>query len=113
MTSQDSAPIDREWRAELLAVIANGSIDQATQALLSLTFDDPDGGWVESVLLNCLDRDFDDQVKLLALTCFGHLARIHGAIRNPRTVIYVKRMAEIPGYEGRAQDALDDFETFL
>ncbi|MFE4055483.1 hypothetical protein ACFXP3_04090 [Streptomyces sp. NPDC059096] len=113
MTSQDSAPFDQEWRAELLAVIANGSVDQATQALLSLTFDDPDGAWVESVLLDCLDGEFDDQVKLLALTCFGHLARIHGAIRNPRTVMQVKRMAKMPGFEGRAQDALDDFETFL
>ncbi|WP_327234755.1 hypothetical protein OG349_12995 [Streptomyces sp. NBC_01317] len=113
MRSQDSARADREWRAEMLAVIANGSVDQATEALLSLTFNDPDGAWVESVLLDCLDGDFDDQVKLLAVTCFGHLARIHGEICNPRTVMQVKRMTEVPGFEGRAQDALDDFETFL
>ncbi|CAM3244101.1 hypothetical protein [Stackebrandtia soli] len=113
MTSKDSKASDGEWRSEMVALIANGSLEEAANALVSLAFNDADGAWVEGVLLSCLDGDSHSELKLLSLTCIGHLARIHGTIQNPRTIMRVKQMAKVSGFEGRAQDALDDFEVYL
>ena len=113
MTTQEDGHPDAAWRTETLAVLAGGTIDQSTEALLALTFNDADGGWVEGILLGCLNGDVDDQVKMLALVCFGHLARIHGEIRDPAVFECVHRMARQPAFAGQARGALADFETYL
>lgn len=111
MTSE-APQVDREWRDRSLSAIRDGSAEDAARALLALTLDDPEGRWVEDILVECFEGDRTNDVRLLALTCFGHLARIHGALEGPRSVPLVQRMAVTPGFEGRARDALDDIEMF-
>ncbi|MEU4874969.1 hypothetical protein [Streptomyces sp. NPDC021608] len=47
----------------------------------------------------------------LAVTCVGHIARLHGAI-DARLVTRVRDLLQDPVLGGRAEDALDDIASF-
>ncbi|MEV8438341.1 hypothetical protein AB0425_13265 [Actinosynnema sp. NPDC051121] len=103
---------DEPWRAEMLAAIESDDVRLATQSLLELTYNDPDGEWVEQVVLKHLDTRYDDQLRALAATCLGHVARIHGRITRRTVVPTLRALLSDPGLAGRAQDALDDIDQF-
>ncbi|MFD9003776.1 hypothetical protein ACFV0T_22915 [Streptomyces sp. NPDC059582] len=82
--------------------------------MLALTYDDPDRDSVEALLLECLDPAgpaVDPQVTALAVTCAGHVARLHGHI-GPRLVARVRELLRDPLLGGRAEDAMDDIGAF-
>lgn len=48
-----------------------------------IAYNDPDREWVERVLVGYLDGTYDIQIRSLAVTCLGHVARIrHGIDRE-------------------------------
>ncbi|WP_328481893.1 hypothetical protein OHS71_26830 [Streptomyces sp. NBC_00377] len=47
----------------------------------------------------------------LAVTCAGHVARLHGAI-DVRLVARVRDLLQDPVLGGRAEDAVDDIASF-
>lgn len=102
------------WRAALTADVGGSDLGRATRALLALTYDDPDREAVEALLLECLDPGgpaVDPQVTALAVTCAGHVARLHGAI-DVRLVARVRDLLQDPVLGGRAEDAVDDIASF-
>lgn len=103
---------DEPWRAEMLAAIESDDVALSTQSLLELTYNDPDGEWVERVVLEHLDTRYDVQLRGLAATCLGHLARIHGRITRHTVVPALRALLSDPVLGGRAQDALDDIGQF-
>jgi hypothetical protein len=103
--------VDERWRAEMLADIRSGD-PPANPALLELTYDDPDGDWVEPILLEHLAPKHDVRLRLLATTCLGHLARIHGKITRRTVVPALRALLSDPVVGGTAQDALDDIDQF-
>ncbi|MFJ6669805.1 hypothetical protein ACIQMJ_01705 [Actinosynnema sp. NPDC091369] len=107
-----SDDVDEPWRAEMLAAIASGDPQIANPALLELTYDDPDGEWVEPILLEHLAPKYDVRLRLLAATCLGHVARIHGKITRRTVVPALQALLADPVVGGTAQDALDDIEQF-
>ncbi|MFJ6560888.1 hypothetical protein ACIQMV_13570 [Streptomyces sp. NPDC091412] len=103
-----------EWRAALTADVGSTDVGRATRALLALTYDDPDRTAVEALLLKCLDPSdttVDPQVTALAVTCVGHVARLHGAI-GPDLLERVRDLLQDPVLGGRAEDAMDDIASF-
>ncbi|MBB5807920.1 hypothetical protein F4560_007688 [Saccharothrix ecbatanensis] len=96
----------------MLADIRTGDPQVANQALLELTYDDPDGDWVEPILLEHLAPKYDVRLRLLATTCLGHLARIHGKITRGTVVPTLRTLLSDPVVGGTAQDALDDIDQF-
>jgi hypothetical protein len=54
--------------------------------LLSLTYYDPDRAWLEGVLTRIIEDPETERLRALAVTCLGHVARLHGAI-NQRVVV--------------------------
>jgi hypothetical protein len=100
------------WRAAMLSDLESSDIGLSTRALLALTYDDPDRKWVEMILFNCLAPESDPQIKALAVTCMGHIGRIHQAV----SVDVIHRLEELlddPMLGGRAEDALDDIKSFV
>ncbi|MGW2819695.1 hypothetical protein ACWC24_01615 [Streptomyces sp. NPDC001443] len=82
--------------------------------MLALTYDDPDREAVEALLLECLDPAglaVDPQVTALAVTCAGHIARLHGVI-GPRLVARIRELLQDSVLGGRAEDAMDDIGAF-
>ncbi|MET9966764.1 hypothetical protein ABZZ80_12825 [Streptomyces sp. NPDC006356] len=102
------------WRDALTVHIRGTDIDRATRALLAFTYDEPEREVIEALLTECLDPAgpaVDPQVRALAVTCVGHVARIHGEI-GPDLVARVRGLLQDPGVGGRAEDALDDIASF-
>lgn len=111
MTSEEQADLGK-WRDALLADLRSSDMSLATRALLRLTYEDPDRRWMEDVLLDCLSPEVDPQVKALAVTCLGHLGRLHHAVSLDVT----RRLGELlgdPVLGGRAEDALGDIAYFV
>lgn len=102
----------RRRRAELLAAIRTGDPQIANEALLELTYDDPDGDWVEPILLEHLAPEHDLPLRRLATTCLGHLARIHGKITRTTVVPALHALLSDPDLGGTAEDALQDIDIF-
>jgi hypothetical protein len=99
------------WRTGLLADISIADASRSTRALLSLTYEDPDRIWLEKVLIESLGREFDAQVRALAVTCMGHVGRIHGAISS-NIIEKLQELLDDPVLGPRAEDALGDIRHF-
>ncbi|WP_217206347.1 hypothetical protein [Streptomyces sp. AC550_RSS872] len=102
------------WRDALTADIRATDVGRATRALLAFTYDEPEREVIEALLSECLDPAgpaVDPQVGALAVTCVGHVARIHGEV-GPDLVARVRDLLQDPVLGGRAEDALDDIASF-
>jgi hypothetical protein len=97
----------------MMAAIDGDRIDKATDALLSITYNDPDVSWVEGVLIEHLDKRFDVQIRSLAITCLGHLARIHGALNTREVIPRLGALVQDPVLGGIAEDALADVAHYV
>lgn len=69
--------------------------------------------WISEKLVE-LSKDQDTDISGLALTCFGHLARLYSSVGNYDKVIALLHSKQnIPELQGRAEDALEDISLFL
>ena len=94
------------------------SIDKeiCTHAILEMVFnaDREEVDWVSDYLVK-LSENTNPTVSGLALTCFGHLARLHGYMGGHRRVVALLeafRNSPVSELRGRAEDALEDIEIF-
>ncbi|OBG84107.1 hypothetical protein A5699_27860 [Mycobacterium sp. E802] len=87
-------------------------VTAATRALLELTYGDPDRRAVEVVLLRQLSSPgMHPEMKELAVTCMGHIGRLHRAA-SPDVVRRLEGLLGDPVLGGRAEDALGDIRAF-
>lgn len=98
--------------ANLLAKIEGSNLELSASTLLFITFNEPDGEWLEKVLLHCLKENFDPQIRALAVTCMGHTGRIRGQI-NRDLVAKLKELAGDPKLGPRAEEALNDIKSVI
>ncbi|MEU9304910.1 hypothetical protein [Streptomyces sp. NPDC048269] len=101
----------RQWREAMAADLRGRDTSRSTRALLALTVNDPDRSRMERILLDCLEPDNDPQITALAITCMGHLGRIHGTV-SAELVSRLESLLEDPVLGGRAEDALGDVRWF-
>jgi hypothetical protein len=109
--SDDASIVDQGWRAEMLDALSSGDVSKSTRALLSLTYNDPDRLWVEGLLLEQLREGNDPQLRSLAITCMGHLGRIHGSV-SARLVKCLEGLLGDSRLGGIAEDAIGDIRHF-
>ncbi|MFC4084481.1 hypothetical protein [Amycolatopsis samaneae] len=107
----DDTMVDQAWRVEMLEDLASGDAARSTRALLSLTYNDPDRTWVEDLLSAQLQKRNDPQLCALAVTCVGHLGRMHGLVSS-RLVTRLEGLLGDPVVGGIAEDALGDVRHF-
>ncbi|MER5429827.1 hypothetical protein [Streptomyces sp. NPDC002588] len=100
-----------KWRAALMSDLRSSDIEMSTRALLAMTYDDPDRKRVEAVLLECLSRETDPQIRALAVTCMGHVGRIHKVV-SADVVNRLEELLDDPTLGGLAEDALGDIAAF-
>ena len=107
----DAEPAHQAWRTKMVGDLASGDITLSTQALLALTYDDPDREWLENLLLREVDEATDPQLRALAVTCMGHLGRLRGEVdRKIVSRLEALRADNVLG--GIAEDALGDIRHF-
>ena len=103
-------------KPEIEGKIFSDDTEVCTHAILEMVFnaDFEEVDWVSAHLAK-LSENADPAVSGLALTCFGHLARLHGYMGgHGRVVALLKAFQNSPVVElrGRAEDALEDIEIF-
>jgi hypothetical protein len=97
----------------MIAAIDGASVEDATDALLSITYHDSDWKWVEGILVAHLDERSHTQIRSLAITCLGHLARIHRTIDSEIVVPRLRGLVHDRELGGVAEDALSDIRRFV
>ena len=99
-------------RKEALDAVASGNSELVCDAIVRLALNDPDGHWVEEVALGLMGSG-DPNVRAVAATALGHVARIHGETTESLVVPALKRLLRDPRTAGRAEDALSDIAIFV
>jgi hypothetical protein len=85
--------------------------DEIVHALLGVTYHEADWEWVQDRCLDFLDSPMPD-VRNTAITCLGHLARIHKKLNRPKVLAALASKLADPQCSGRAEDAMEDIEMF-
>ncbi|WP_409281002.1 hypothetical protein [Pseudomonas defluvii] len=98
---------------ELEVMLRSEDSGVVTDALMYLCFNVNDPEWVEQKCIDAIEFGVDDDVKGLAITCIGHVARIYSRISLAATVPTLRKNLNHKALGGRARDALDDIEIFV
>ena len=81
-------------------------------ALMFITFNFDDINWIQDKCLFLINFSENDDIKRLAMTCLGHIARIHGKIKHEQIVPVLSSYLDTNDLSGSAEDALDDIAMF-
>jgi hypothetical protein len=92
-------------------MLASGSQEQITDALVGLAYHEQDWRWVQSQCLRFLSSA-DPDVRGLAATCLGHIARILGRVDKELVLPALQPLLTDPQIAGRVEDALEDIRIF-
>lgn len=109
MRYEEPQPIER---SDAERAFASGDPAHITDALVRATHSDPDWMWLQKQCVRFLSSD-SAEVRGLAATCLGHIARIHGRLDLDTVIPLLTRAKSDPVTGGRAEDALDDISTFI
>lgn len=112
MAATPELPPAERWRVAIKEAIDGKNIEEATEALLSIAYNDPDREWVERVITGCLDAKYDIQIRALAITCLGHVARIHRRIDANLVLPVLESLLQERELAGIVEDALADINQF-
>jgi hypothetical protein len=82
-------------------------------ALMYLCFNIEDFEWIQKKCIQMIKTGKTNEVKGLALTCIGHIARQYAKIDRKLVMPVLHEMLNDPSLSGRAEDALDDINIFV
>jgi len=109
MQYEEIAPLPR---SVLLLRLESGSSDEIAHALVSAAFHEPDWTWVQDWCIRLVDHS-DGNVQRVAITCLGHLARIHHTLDLGRVLPLLHVKIEGNELRGTVEDALSDIRIFI
>lgn len=98
-------------RERELSLLQSGNDEISTRALLAITFNDNDWKWVQDLCLDLINHP-NNTISFLAVTCLGHLARIHKQIEKDKVVNVLQSKTKDKELTGRIEDAINDIEMF-
>lgn len=87
-------------------------IEDIPLTLIRLAYYEPDWLWVQDLCISLSDHK-DKWVRRACVTCFSHLARIHGRIEREKINPVLTRLLDDPDVFGYAEDTLEDLKVFL
>lgn len=99
-------------RKKLLKAFSSEQTGEICHALVAMAFHDPDWKWSQDQCLHFLSNS-EPEIRGLAATCLGHLARIHRCLDQERVEQALKAHLTDALIAGQVQDALDDIRQFI
>ena len=109
MRFQEVTPISRE---QALTAFASNEVEAICDALIRITYHDPDWHWVQEQCV--MFAEFPDvDVRGLAVTCLGHLARIHRRLNVKEVSPLLESLLNDPDVAPRVVDTIDDIKMFI
>lgn len=106
---REPLPISRE---DAETEFSSDVSERICDALVSVTFNETDWRWVQEKCLHFITSSYTE-VRGLAVTCLGHLARIHRKLDLEKVLPILKNLQNDAEIGGRVEDALDDIEPLL
>lgn len=97
---------------EAESVFRSGDSKEICATLVSLALNDTQWKWVQQKCIDYSD-DPDPEVRGGAVTCLGHIARLHRELDVDVVVPVIQRLMHDPEVAGRAEDAWDDLSLYL
>ena len=104
--------VESTSREEAELAFASQDPDRVARALVAAALHDPDWKWVQDWCLRFIDGS-DQTVRRIAVTCLGHLARLHRTMDIDRVLPLLNDLRSDEVLAGRVDDALDDIHTFI
>ena len=98
---------------ELERLLGSEDEQEVIEALMYSVFNIDDPEWVQEKCRNLICSENSLNVRGLAVTCLGHVARMHKKINRSLTAPLLMELAKNQDLSGRASDALDDIEQFV
>lgn len=110
MTIRDYDAPKRVTKEQARLVLEGTNSREIREVLVSIALLDDDFDWAETTCLR-FTKHGDDEIREVAITCLGHIARIHGRlISSSRKSL--STLADDPTVGGHARDALSDVAIF-
>ena len=109
MKYHEVVPISRQDAA---LAFSSGSPRDITHSLIRVVYHDPDWRWAQELCIEYAKHP-DSSVAGLAVTCFGHLARIHGELDLERVLPILEELKQDEEIAGRVEEALDDISIYM
>ncbi|MEN5032579.1 hypothetical protein [Pseudomonas sp. Ps21-P2] len=100
-------------KQKLEAMLRSEDMTVATDGLLYLCFNIDDPEWIQIKCIDVIENHRNDDVRGLAMTCIGHVARMHKVIDKSLVIPVLFEKLKHSTLSGRAQDALDDIDVFI
>lgn len=98
-------------KIEISRILMSKNVDEVTKTLLDITYNYSDWEWVQDECLKLTNSPNYD-IAGLAITCLGHLARIHQIIDAKKVIPILLNLRNNENLSGRVEDALDDIKMF-
>ena len=108
MEYQDIDPIGRP---EAEAIFRGSDLEKTCVTLVRVAFHEPDYEWAQDCCLEFCNHG-DAEVRGVAVTCLGHIVRIHGKLNMAKVRPVLQRLLTDPLVVGRVEDALSDIKRF-
>ena len=102
----------RASRGDLDAALESGDDALSAQALVGLVFHDDGWRWCQNKCLELLGHQ-SFRLRGIAITCLGHIARIHGQLDVALVQSELQRMRDEPGLRGAIEEAESDISIFI
>ena len=109
MKYHEVVPISRH---DASLAFSSGSPHDIAHALIRVVYHDPDWRWAQELCIEYAKHP-DSDVAGLAVTCFGHLARIHGKLDLERVLPILEELKQDEKIGGRVDDALGDIRMYM
>jgi hypothetical protein len=100
----ESDEIEKKLKSKDSTVVIN--------TLLEITFHNQNWEWIQDLCIELLENK-DSDVRGLAVTCIGHIARIHGVIDKEKVLKAFESRKDDDTINGRIEDAIDDINVFV
>lgn len=104
--------VDPISRAGAERALQSEDPSEVCDALIRITFHEADWRWIQSQCIRLIHHNNKD-VRGLAATCLGHIARIHGKLDSAQVLPLLEMLMGDPDVGGRAEDAIDDIRRFM
>lgn len=98
---------------ELEILLKSTDSNVVIDALMYLCFNINEPDWIQDKCIDAIENGMNEDIRGLGLTCIGHVARMYTKIDKKKVMPVLERKLRDSTLSGRAQDALDDIDTFV
>ncbi len=100
-------------KEELEVLLRSTDSNVVIDALMYLCFNINDPDWIQDKCVDAIENGINEDIRGLGITCIGHVARMYAKVDKEKVIPVLESKLKDDSLSGRAQDALDDIDTFV